>query len=202
MPTENRQDEFSKMMESSLASLQSEPNKSALAVGGATPAALSPNPAMQEVGVQFGNALQVVKGALGHISKGRGIGGLRMMNLPGLSGGMQNKVLRTVQEQLGKPSTTSVQPIETSNQPSVKPSAPSPTTVAPSAPLVGGAAAQSFGVTMSRGAFDDGETPHYQYGGMSVSLPSGIDLNDDEAVKNAIQSQNEMIDLFNKSEED
>ena len=44
-------------------------------------------------------------------------------------------------------------------------------------------------------------SPHYEYNGMIVPLPSDVDRNDTEAVNAAMRENNEIIDLFNDEEE-
>lgn len=62
-------------------------------------------------------------------------------------------------------------------------------------PASGGLFAKQMGITM-RGV-NGKETAGYDYGGLSVSLPKGIDLNDDDSVRSAVNENNYMVDVFN-----
>lgn len=64
---------------------------------------------------------------------------------------------------------------------------------------IGGVAAQGVKMTMSREFGGAGEVPSYQYGGASIQLPAGLDLNDDAKVQEAIDSTNRSYDAMNSA---
>ena len=54
-----------------------------------------------------------------------------------------------------------------------------------------------------RGMFGTESKPSYAYNGMSVMLPDGIDLNDSKAVREAMQTENDYLDMiYGNNEED
>lgn len=59
-----------------------------------------------------------------------------------------------------------------------------------------GAFAQQNGVTMGRGLFG-ADTASFDYNGARLSLPSGIDLKDDDAVRAAMDESRAMADAMN-----
>ena len=61
---------------------------------------------------------------------------------------------------------------------------------------------QPVQLTMARSAFGGAKVPHYDYNGVSVALPDGIDVNDQKAVAAEVAKQNEMIDMFNSMNEE
>lgn len=71
-------------------------------------------------------------------------------------------------------------------------------TSTPASPPIGGAFARETGVRMSRLPGVAAEVPTYSYGGVTHSLPEGIDLDDDNAVRSAVIHGNSITDAVNK----
>lgn len=202
MPTDNMNSGTAagEQTASAMGTINAQPQMSSFSTVG-TPKA--PDNASEIMKQQFQNAMDTVQRTLNRHRRGE----TSLPLNPGLgtigNGGLKNSLMG-----LFNPAT-----IPSTTQPSAAPQPPSmaapsaPTTMAPKSAmpkdmtrvLTGGAAAQQNGVSMMGSIMSEGQSPFYLRNGENISLPPGIDLNDDAAVSAAIQETNALLDRFDRA---